>query len=112
MLEKKLSQEAQMKLLAYQWPGNVRELKSVIELACVMSSGDEIEAEDIVITSNDSLPNVLFEELSLREYNRRIVNIYMEKYDQNTKTVADKLDIGQTTVYRLLKEDKEEKEKK
>ncbi|MBU2020308.1 MAG: sigma-54 dependent transcriptional regulator [Bacteroidetes bacterium] len=104
--EKSISSEAKLKLMAYAWPGNVRELKSVVELACVMSAKEEIEASDIMIASTDALPSVLFEELSLREYNRRIVNVFMERYDSNTKIVADKLDIGQTTVYRLLKEDK------
>lgn len=103
---KRLSEEAQMKLLAYQWPGNVRELKSVVELGCVMANTDEITAQDVVVASQDDLPNIVFEELSLREYNRRIVNLFMERFDNNTKLVADKLDIGQTTVYRLLKEDK------
>ncbi|MCT4560915.1 MAG: sigma-54 dependent transcriptional regulator [Crocinitomicaceae bacterium] len=106
MSDKTLNESAQMKLMSYHWPGNIRELKSVIELACVMSNDSEIDATDIVLTSGDALPDVMFEELSLREYNRRIVQLYMEKYDNNTKMVADKLDIGQTTVYRLLKEDK------
>ncbi len=103
---KKLTERAQQKILSYQWPGNIRELKSVVELGLVMSSSDRIDAEDLSLGENDVLPNVLLDEVSLREYNRRIVNHYMSKYDDNTKLVADRLDIGQTTVYRLLKEDK------
>lgn len=102
--EKGIDEDAQKKLLSYQWPGNIRELKSVVELGVVMSSGDRISAQDLSLNSEDALPNVLTEELSLREYNRRIVNLYMDKYSNDTKLVAEKLDIGQTTVYRLLKE--------
>ncbi|MEO9534397.1 MAG: sigma-54 dependent transcriptional regulator [Crocinitomicaceae bacterium] len=102
--EKGLSEDAQRKLLSYQWPGNIREVKSVVELGVVMSSSDQITASDLSLNSEDALPNVLTEELSLREYNRRIVNLYMDKYSNDTKVVAEKLDIGQTTVYRLLKE--------
>ncbi len=105
---KTISEKAREKLLGYHWPGNIRELKSIIELAVVMSPDSEITAESITISKTDALSNILTEELSLREYNRRIVNLYMERYDNNTKLVADKLRIGQTTVYRLLKEDKEE----
>lgn len=101
---KSLSESAQKKLLSYDWPGNVREVKAVTELSVVMSSGEEIKAEDISLDGGNALPNVLTEELTLREYNRRIVKIYMDKYHENTKTVADKLGIGQTTVYRILKE--------
>lgn len=103
---KKLTERAQQKLLSYQWPGNIRELKSVVELGLVMSSSDRIDAADFSLGENDVLPNVLIDEVSLREYNRRIVNHYMSKYDDNTKLIADKLEIGQTTVYRLLKESK------
>lgn len=104
---KKISSEAQSKLLSYAWPGNIRELKSVIELAVVMSFSDVIEANDILLSNNDILTDIIGQELTLREYNRKIVNLYLEKYNNNTKLVAEKLDIGQTTIYRMLKEDEE-----
>lgn len=107
--EKKLDESAKRKLLSHTFPGNVRELKSVVELAAVMSSGDEISAEDLTLADSDALPDVMASEATMREYNRRIVNMYMERFDNDTKKVADALDIGQTTVYRLLKEDKEAK---
>jgi DNA-binding NtrC family response regulator len=103
--EKKLSTGAQQKLLGYQWPGNIRELKSVAELSVVLASTNQIEPEDIMLSTNNVLPDVLGEELTLREYNRRIVQLYLSRYDNNTKLVAEKLDIGQTTIYRMLKED-------
>ena len=43
-------------------------------------------------------------DMSLREYNQQIVNLYMKRFDNDTKKVAQELKIGQTTVYRLLKE--------
>jgi two-component system response regulator AtoC len=103
--EKKLSTGAQQKLLGYQWPGNIRELKSVAELSVVLSSSNQIEPEDIMLSTNNVLPDVLGEELTLREYTRRIVQLYLSRYDNNTKLVAEKLDIGQTTIYRMLKEE-------
>lgn len=102
--EKKLSAEAQQKLMSYQWPGNIRELKSVSELAVVLAAGNVIEPEDILLATGNVLPDVIGEELTLREYNRRIVQLYLTRYDNNTKLVAEKLDIGQTTIYRMLKE--------
>lgn len=104
---KKLSSEAQNKLLAYPWPGNIRELKSVIELAVVMSLDDTIHGDDVVLANNDVLSGIMGEEMSLRSYNRRIVQLYLDKYNNNTKLVAEKLDIGQTTIYRMLKEEEE-----
>ena len=72
-----------------------------------MSSEKELVESDISLSTTDALPNVLTQEMTLREYNRRIVNYYMEKCNDNTKLVAEKLGIGQTTVYRLLKENQE-----
>ena len=104
---KNISENAKKKLLSYQWPGNIRELKSIVELAIVMSSDKELVESDISLSTTDALPNALTHEMTLREYNRRIVNHYMEKCNDNTKLVAEKLGIGQTTVYRLLKENQE-----
>lgn len=104
-LEKKtFSEAAQMKLMGYSWPGNVRELKSVVELAAVLSNSEEIDANDIHLSNYDTLSEVMSEELTLKEYDLRILQIFLAKYNNNTKVVADKLDIGQTTVYRMMKE--------
>lgn len=102
---KMLSTTAQKKLLYYNFPGNIRELKSIIELAVTLSSGKEIEADDIILHTADTTTEILNEELTLREYERRIVETYLKKYDNNTKLVAQKLDIGLSTIYRMLKEE-------
>jgi len=108
---KSLSAEARQKLRSYQWQGNVRELKSVIELAIVMTNGDVIQGDDLSLaTGGDVLPDILTKEQTLREYSIRIVKLYMEKYGNDTAVVAKKLGIGQTTVYRLLKEMKSKQE--
>jgi len=101
---KALSGEAINKLRAYSFPGNIRELRSIIELAVTLSDDDEIPENNILLGNDDLLPEVMDGEVSLREYNRRIVNKYLEKYDNNIKLVAQKLDIGTATIYRMLKE--------
>jgi DNA-binding NtrC family response regulator len=105
---KKLSLAAQKKLLGYSFPGNIRELKSVAELAITLSDRPEIEPEEIIFGSDDPMPNLLSHELTLREFEFRLVNNYLEKYDNNIKMVAEKLDIGVATIYRMLKEQKQE----
>ncbi|HOI48669.1 MAG TPA: sigma-54 dependent transcriptional regulator [Prolixibacteraceae bacterium] len=104
---KTLSGSATARLLGYAFPGNIRELKSVVELAVVLADGPEITAENIMLGSHDLVDNVLSEELTLREYNIRIIKNFLKMYDNNPKLVAEKLDIGVATVYRMLKEDKE-----
>jgi DNA-binding NtrC family response regulator len=44
-----LTPEAEAALLAYSWPGNVRELENIIERAVVMSSGERISTEALMI---------------------------------------------------------------
>ena len=99
-----LDSSAQKKLLFYDFPGNIRELKSIAELGVTLSSQKEITAEDIILHTAGTTSDVLDDELTLREYERRIVNAYLKKYNNNTKLVAEKLDIGQSTIYRMLKE--------
>ncbi len=105
LLQKTLSKTAVEKLISYSFPGNIRELKSVIELAITLSDNDEISSEDILLGSNALIEETIDKELSLREYNIRVVKRYLEKYDGNIKLVAEKLDIGVATIYRMLKEE-------
>lgn len=108
MPAKSLTAEASSKLLAYRFPGNIRELKSVMELAVTLCDLNEIGAEHITLSSGQDLGTGLTDqEMSLREYDIHIVKSYLKKYDNNTKLVAEKLDIGVATIYRMLKEDKQ-----
>ena len=94
------------KLRQYPFPGNIRELKSVMELAVTLSDGDQIEAGDIVFGEDEIIDISQLEDLTLREYERRIVTAYLDKFDNDVKAVARKLDIGAATIYRMLKEQK------
>ncbi|MBK8465588.1 MAG: sigma-54-dependent Fis family transcriptional regulator [Chloracidobacterium sp.] len=48
--------EALGKLQRYHFPGNVRELRNLIERACILATGKEITAEDLVLVS-DKVPS-------------------------------------------------------
>ncbi|HPR86114.1 MAG TPA: sigma-54 dependent transcriptional regulator [Prolixibacteraceae bacterium] len=105
MSVKALTSEASTKLLSYPFPGNIRELKSVIELAVTLADQDEILADHIVLGAGTDLIKDLFkQEMTLREYDLHILQKYLEKYENNIKFVAEKLDIGVATIYRMLKE--------
>lgn len=104
LITKVLSSDASKKLLGYAYPGNIRELKSVVELAVVMAEGDTILPDDITFGTRDIISEMSGEEMSLKEYNQRIVKLYLKNYDDDIKVVAQKLDIGQSTIYRMLKE--------
>jgi DNA-binding NtrC family response regulator len=97
-----LTNEAREKLLHYNYPGNIRELKAIVDLACVMCDGKEIKSDDIVFTG--ALNNQTFssEEKTLRQYTCDIINNFLEKYDGDVVRAAQKLDIGKSTIYKMI----------
>jgi DNA-binding NtrC family response regulator len=100
----KLSSKAQNKLFKYPWPGNIRELKAVVELCCVMTDSDLIEEEHITFNSTGSIDTLLQNEMTLEEYKNRIVKHFLDKYNSDVVNVAKRLDIGKSTIYRMLQE--------
>ncbi|HKP32799.1 MAG TPA: sigma-54 dependent transcriptional regulator [Chitinophagaceae bacterium] len=100
--KKTLSADAQEKLLHYHFPGNVRELKSVMDLAVVMADSDVIESQNIMLSGGGNPNQLLMKEISLKEYERQIIQHYLDKYDRDVLLVAKKLDIGKSTIYRMI----------
>jgi transcriptional regulator with PAS, ATPase and Fis domain len=98
-----ISSKAQEKLMKYPFPGNVRELKAVMELACVLTNTDIIEEDHISFNSTNAKSDFLLEEDTLQGYVQKIVKYYLQKYNNNVMVVAKKLDIGKSTIYRMLK---------
>lgn len=97
-----ITNEAKEKLLKYHFPGNVRELKSIIDLGAVMADRNEITEDDVNFSSLNKEENFIYEELSLKEYEQRIIDFFLKKYDNNVLKVAEILQIGKSTIYRYL----------
>jgi two-component system, NtrC family, response regulator AtoC len=100
--KKALSPEAQQKLLTYPFPGNVRELKSVMELSIVMSDDETVQPEHITINANASINSLMNHEKTLKEYETQIIQHFLDKYDKDVLLVAKKLDLGKSTIYRMI----------
>jgi two-component system response regulator AtoC len=101
---KKISDKAQNKLLNHAYPGNIRELKSVIELALTLSDHEDIQPADLIFDTARQIIDTPEKELSMHDYELKIIKSYLNKYNNDIKLVAEKLDIGASTIYRLLKE--------
>jgi two-component system response regulator AtoC len=100
--KKTLSSEAQQKLLNYSFPGNVRELKSIVELAVVMADEEVLLAEHINMNTTSSISSLLSKELTLKEFEIQIIQHYLDKHDRDVLLVAKKLDVGKSTLYRMI----------
>ncbi len=98
-----LHESAKTKLLKYAWPGNVRELKAAIDLACVMAEENEIFADDLTFYELGDQKAYSSEEKTLKAYEIEILTNYLKKYNENVVLVAEKLDIGKSKIYNMLK---------
>ncbi len=54
---KPVSKEAEAKLMNYRWPGNVRELENTIHRAVLLSTGDEISADAVILDDISAVVN-------------------------------------------------------
>lgn len=103
---KKISNSALRLLTKYSFPGNVRELKAVIETAFVISENDELNVEDIQLNSPYDMEINFSNANSLEEYTIAIIQKHLKDNDNNVLRTARKLDVGKSTIYRLIKEGK------
>jgi DNA-binding NtrC family response regulator len=99
-----LSEGAKKKLKDYAFPGNVRELKAAIELACVMQDDGKVQENDLTFSQLSNQPFFSMNEKTLKEYNNDIISYFLNKCDGNVVKAANKLDIGKSTIYNLLKD--------
>lgn len=100
--KKSFSKEARKQLSTYSYPGNIRELKAMVDLAVVMSDGDAIEVDDITFNNSDSLNDFMTEEQTLKGYIAKIVRFYLNKHDGDVAKVAQNLEIGKSTLYKMI----------
>ncbi len=101
--KKEFSSGARHKLLSYHFPGNIRELKAVVELAAVMSNNQEIEADDLILSPTSAATDLLGPEMTLKQYEARIIKHFLDKLNNNVILVANKLDIGKSKIYNMIK---------
>ncbi len=98
------AKEAKEKLQQYSFPGNVRELKAVVDLSVVMCDNNEIKADDITFTSTIRENFFGGESKTLRQHTCDIIKYYLGKNDNDVVATAKALDIGKSTIYKMLQD--------
>ena len=48
------------------------------------------------------------QELTLKEYTEKIIHHFLKKYHNNVLKVAEKLNIGKSTIYNMMSKQKQE----
>lgn len=102
----RFSDTALKKIKEHNYPGNVRELRAVTELAYTLAEGNKMISDRDVVFEKKNL-QILNEDadMTLEEYNRTIIVHYLRKYNHKVLVVAEKLGVGKSTIYNLLKSD-------
>lgn len=98
-----LTNDALVLLQQHQWPGNVRELQHVIERAVLLSSGESIDADKILIDGHTkSKPEASDNVLSLEQSEVALINRALANANGQVIAAAKTLGISRNALYRRL----------
>ena len=102
-----ISNDAMEAMKLHGWKGNIRELRNTIERAVILSSGEEIELNDLPLEIQHTAPVSKHREFSAFEL-ASAEKLHIQKvlnYTNGNKTkTAELLGIALTTLYRKLTE--------
>jgi DNA-binding NtrC family response regulator len=106
-INKRISNDAIRRLVAYDWPGNVRELRNVIERAIILSRDtNTIRPEHLAFgasASNAKISVSFDRDPTLEELQAEYLKMQLRKYSGHRAKVAEVLDISERNVYRLIR---------
>ena len=112
---KDLSSKAEEMLLNYLWPGNVRELENTMHRAVLLSTGDEIDENAIILQTPSAVREVKEEVIekapvgkTVAEMERKLILNTMEDTLWNRSAAATILGISIRTLRNKLKQYQEE----
>ena len=110
---KSFTDDALEMLVKQPWSGNIRELQNVVERLALLSSEDEIAAEDVeqlVVQKKkqkDMLDDLLDQTDNFHEYKEEAERLFLlkklEKYDWNVSATAEAIDIQRSHIYNKMK---------
>ena len=110
---KGMSAAARHRLLAYDWPGNVRQLRNVVESMVVVDYDGLLDVDDLpeelagpaepaAEPAEQSLVGLVGH--TLEEIEKLFIAETLRVSGGNREVAADKLGIGERTLYRKIKE--------
>lgn len=105
--EVKFTKPALAAISSYAWPGNVRELKHIVERAVLLSGGQDIEADGLMLQAPRSEPGgtgASLEGMTLDQAERYLIEQALERTDGNVSEAARQLGVTRMAMrYRMQK---------
>jgi DNA-binding NtrC family response regulator len=104
-----ISPAAMQLLVGHYWPGNVRELQNVIERACALATGKQLEASDIQLDSprnrnNAASDRFLPDGMTLDQWEDEMIREALKRAGGNKSQAARLLGLSRNALrYRLSK---------
>jgi DNA-binding NtrC family response regulator len=98
---KRLSPSALSALMEYNWPGNVRELEHTVERAVLMTQGDEVAVEDLVLKPRSD-SGLRIDEMTLEQSEQYLIQRALGRCDGNVSDAAKMLGLSRSALYRRL----------
>ena len=95
-----LTDDALQKMKQYQWPGNIRELENVLEKAAVLSEGNFIRADDVILDNHiagSAITRSLKEKMKL--YEKELIQAAFVQFSGNRRLVAEYLGVSKTNLF-------------
>jgi len=88
---RRISDDATVRLMAYDWPGNVRELENVLMRAAIVARGTVIGADHLILDDGEGPPGT--DDLTLASAVGRHVRLVLERAGGDEEAAAKLLDI-------------------
>ncbi len=100
----KIPYEVMEKLQSHNWVGNVRELENTLMQAVVLSKGDVLENENVLLSKKNILRKTKNDEskMSLADVEKRQIIIVLDKVNWNKQKACQILGITKPTLYQKL----------
>jgi DNA-binding NtrC family response regulator len=99
---RRFSAEAMEAMLAHPWPGNVRELEHVVERATLLSAGEEIDTDSLMLRTRTDAGVPRLEEMTLEQVERYLIERALATQGGNVSEAARILGLSRSALYRRL----------